>query len=274
MVVSLSHRIRSGLPRLAVLLPGSGSDEVFVRAAFSAPLRALGIPLLAPAPRQGAEVVEGYLRALDQAAADGGPLLVGGVSLGAQVAARWAAERLAPEPPNGLLAGLLLALPAWSGDPAEAPAARAAAASAHAVRRDGLAATIAGTQARIPEWLGAELARAWPRHGAGLADSLDAAAGTPGPTEAELAGLRLPVGLVGLRDDPVHPLGTARRWHALLPQSALVVSSLTAMGRDRATIGRAATLAWLGARVGATRVGVTRAADNGAVDPLGPAGPG
>jgi pimeloyl-ACP methyl ester carboxylesterase len=273
MVVSSSHRIWSGLPRLAVVLPGSGSDEVFVRTTFSAPLRALGIPLLAPAPRPGTEVVEGYLRALDEVAgrapARGGPLLVGGVSLGAQVAARWAADRLASEPANGLLAGLLLALPAWSGQPAQAPAALAAAASALAVRRNGLAATIAHTRAQIPEWLGAELARAWPRHGAGLADSLDTAAATPGPTEADLAGLRLPVGLVGLRDDPVHPLATARQWHALLPQSALVVSSLTAMGQDRATIGRAAVLAWLRARVGASR-----GADNGAVDPLGPSGLG
>ncbi|MBO0878495.1 MAG: alpha/beta hydrolase, partial [Pseudonocardia sp.] len=97
----------AGLARLAVLLPGTGSDEVFVTAAFAGPLRAVGIPVLAVAPGSGAEVVANYLRALDQAMEDGEGLLVGGVSLGAQVAARWAAGRAG----RGL-AGLLLALPA------------------------------------------------------------------------------------------------------------------------------------------------------------------
>ncbi|WP_342670852.1 alpha/beta hydrolase [Pseudonocardia acaciae] len=230
--------------RLAVLLPGTGSDEVFVTAAFGGPLRALGIPLLAPAPSPGVGVVDGYLRALDRAAQGGDGLLVGGVSLGAQVAARWAAASS-----SGLrLAGLLLALPAWTGPPGAAPAATAAAASAAALRRDGLAATIETTRARTPEWLGTELARAWRRHGDGLACSLEAAAAAVGPTEAELAGLRVPVGLAGLRDDPVHPLAVAQHWHDLTPRSALVTSTLAALGRDRASIGRASVLAWLRAR--------------------------
>ncbi|MBO0851904.1 MAG: alpha/beta hydrolase [Pseudonocardia sp.] len=252
----------AGLARLAVLLPGTGSDEVFVTAAFAGPLRAVGIPVLAVAPGSGAEVVANYLRALDQAMEDGEGLLVGGVSLGAQVAARWAAGRAG----RGL-AGLLLALPAWTGDPGSAPAATAAAASAAALRRDGLAATIERTRARTPEWLGGELARAWSRHADGLADSLEAAAATPGPTEGELAALRVPVGLVGLRDDPVHPLAVARRWHALLPRSALVTSTLEALGRDRASIGRAAVLAWLRARPPLTTGVVGDGARPGAAGP-------
>jgi len=244
-----SHHPSEG-PRTAVLLPGSGSDEVFVRAALAAPLRAIGLTVHAPPVRPGAEVVEGYLDALEAAALDG-PVLVGGISLGAQVAARWAARRGAD---SGGVAGLLLALPAWTGRPGSAPAAVAASATADAVRRDGLAATIDQTRAQTPAWLGDELARAWRRHGAGLADSLDTAAATPGPTATELAGLRVPVAVVGMRDDPVHPLPVAREWAELAPRSALVSSTLAALGRDRATLGRALALAWL--RASSVTVGV------------------
>jgi pimeloyl-ACP methyl ester carboxylesterase len=227
---------------VAVLLPGSGSDEEFVREALAAPLRAIGLDVRTPAVRPGADVVAGYRRALDRAreetAGRGGELLVGGVSLGAQVAARWAAE-------HRRVAGLLLALPAWTGPPGNAPAAIAAAVTAAAVRRGGTEAALRATRATTPEWLGDELARAWRRHGDALADSLDAAAVADGPTEAQLAGLRAPVALVGLRDDPVHPLDVARRWRALIPRSALVDTTLAAVGRDRHTLGRALALAWL-----------------------------
>ncbi|MDQ2706316.1 MAG: alpha/beta hydrolase, partial [Actinomycetota bacterium] len=108
-----------------------------------------------------------------------------------------------------------------------------------------LAATVADIRARTPDWLGDELGRAWTRHGDGLADSFEAAARTPGPTELQLAALPVPVGLVGLLDDPVHPLAVARRWQALLPRAALVTTTLAAMGRDRETLGRATALAWL-----------------------------
>jgi pimeloyl-ACP methyl ester carboxylesterase len=228
-----------------VLLPGSGSDEVFVQAAFGAPLRAIGLTVRTPPPRRGAAVVEGYLRTLESAATPGGGLLVGGVSLGAQVAVRWACERLALGFPGA--DGLLLALPAWTGRPDGAPAALAAEASAAALRRHGLTATLADVRAEVPCWLADELTRAWTRHGAGLADSLEAAATTMGPTEAQLATLQVPVGLVGLSDDPLHPAAVAAHWHSVLPRSALVTSTLDALGRDRAALGRAAALAWLSA---------------------------
>jgi pimeloyl-ACP methyl ester carboxylesterase len=242
--------------RLAVLLPGSGSDEVFVRAALEAPLRAIGVAVRAPSVQPGRGVVDGYLRALDEAAAEGVPMLVGGVSLGAQVAARWAARRADRSVRS--VRGLLLALPAWTGQPGAAPAAVAASATAAAVRQDGLAATISSTRADTPGWLGDELARAWGRHGGGLAGSLEVAASTPGPSESELAGLPIPVGLVGLRDDPVHPLPVAQQWQRLLPRAALVTTTLAALGQDRATLGRAMALAWL------------RAQRLDRVDPVGP----
>lgn len=229
-----------GRPVTAVVLPGSGSDEVFVRAAFAEPLRGAGIRLVAPGPRHGTGVVAGYHAALD-AAADraGGPLLVGGVSLGAHVAVRWAAG-----PGAGRVAGLLLALPAWGGDPAGAPAARAARFTAAQVREGGLGSAVAAARAGAPAWLADELARAWAGHGAGLADALDAAAAEPGPTPQELARPDVPAGVVGLVDDAVHPLAEARRWAGLLPRAVLVTSTLDAVGADPRVLGAAAVHGW------------------------------
>ena len=236
----------------AVMLPGAGSDERFIRSVFARPLAGIGIRLIAPAPRAGADVVAGYRRALD-AAAGSGPLLVGGISLGAHVAARWAAAA-----PGGQVAGLLLALPAWTGPPvmhgewstptadtAPAPAALAARLTAAQVRSDGVEAALATAAAGAPAWLAAELGRAWPRYGDGLAPALEAAAAEPGPTEAELAALDVPVGVAALVDDPVHPMEVARLWAASSPRSALVTARLAAFGADPETVGRAAVLAWL-----------------------------
>lgn len=49
----------SGGAPVAVMLPGSGSDAAFVAAAFEAPLRAVGVRLVAPAPLPGRAVVQG-----------------------------------------------------------------------------------------------------------------------------------------------------------------------------------------------------------------------
>lgn len=240
----------------AVVLPGSGSDERFVRRAFAEPLRALGIRLVAPAPRPGPRVVEGYREALDaaarEAAEQGDALLVGGVSLGAHVAARFVAARFVAARSTsgsgaggGACAGLLLALPAWTGPPAGAPAALAARATAAQVRTGGTAAAVTAARAGAPSWLADELARAWPRYGDGLAASLDAAAGSPAPDDAALARLDVPAGIAALTDDPVHPLGVALTWREHLPRAALVTSRLDALGADPAVLGRAAVLGWL-----------------------------
>jgi pimeloyl-ACP methyl ester carboxylesterase len=219
------------------MLPGSGSDEVFIRSVFACALTAVGVELVAPAPWRGPDVVAGYRAALD--AAGPGPVLVGGISLGAHVAARWAAAA-----PRGRVAGLLLALPAWTGPPCAAPAAVAARWTATQARTGGVGAAVAAS-AGAPSWLVAELGRAWAGYGDGLAAALEAAASSPAPTTAELAGIAVPVGVAALVDDPVHPLGVAQEWHAALPRSALVTTTLAAFGADPGALGRAAVLAWL-----------------------------
>ncbi|PXY28155.1 thioesterase [Prauserella muralis] len=227
----------------AVLLPGTGSDEVFVRSVFAGPLAAFGITLTTPAPAPGAAVVTGGLAALDAAAERaGGPVLVGGISLGAHMATEWALRN------PRRCAGVLAALPAWNGAADRAPAAVAARHSADLVARAGLTAALAASVEGVAPWLAAELTRAWRRHGAGLADSLRAAAAHPAPELADLAALEVPVGIAACADDPVHPLPVARAWAAALPRAALCETTLAAFGADREALGRAAVLAWLRAR--------------------------
>nr|WP_211346535.1 alpha/beta hydrolase [Actinokineospora cianjurensis] len=224
---------------MAVLLPGTGSDAMFVRSVFAGPLAAVGVTLRAPDPRPGKDLVRGHLEALD---ATTGPVLVGGISLGAHLAALWAARN--PE----RCAGLLLALPAWTGEPGDAPAAVAARYSAADVRARGTETALAAAVAGVDPWLAAELSRAWPAHGAGLADSLLVAADQPAPTVADLASLDVPAGVACCTDDPIHPSEIARTWVDALPRAHLGTTTLAALGADRESLGRATVLAWLQAR--------------------------
>ncbi|ONI87094.1 alpha/beta hydrolase [Saccharothrix sp. ALI-22-I] len=215
-----------------VLLPGTASDEVFVSSVFARPLAEAGFTLVAPTSRG----VREHFEALDTAW-DGTPLVVGGVSLGAHVAAAWAVRH--PE----RCAGVLAALPAWHGAAEGAPAALAASASASVVESAGVEAALVG----VDGWLGAELRRAWPRYGVRLAAVLREAAGSSSPTLAELGGLTAPVGVAACTDDPVHPLDIAREWVEALPRAALRTTTLAALGADRESLGRAALAAFLDA---------------------------
>ncbi|MGB8404680.1 MAG: alpha/beta hydrolase, partial [Mycobacterium sp.] len=71
-----------------VLLPGTGSDDDYVRRAFGSTLHQAGAIICAPAPAPR-RLIAGYLQALDDAARHA-PIVVGGVSLGAAVATNWA----------------------------------------------------------------------------------------------------------------------------------------------------------------------------------------
>lgn len=74
---------------IAALIPGTASDEVFVASVFAGPLAAVGLDLVAVRPEPGKELVSGHLAALDTASRDH-PIVVGGISLGAHLAAEWA----------------------------------------------------------------------------------------------------------------------------------------------------------------------------------------
>ncbi|WP_157182579.1 alpha/beta fold hydrolase [Sciscionella marina] len=216
-----------------VLLPGTGSDEVFIRAAFGPAAQEVGADLRTPAPVPGPGLAESCRAALD-AAAQEGPVVVGGVSLGAHLGAEWAVRN--PD----RCAGLLAVLPGWLGEPEEAPAALAARASADSVRGLGLDRALELATEGVPDWLAGQLRRAWPRYGGALEDSLRAAATEPAPVAAELAGITAPAVVVGCTDDPVHPIGIAREWAGAIPDARLRTVSLAEIGADLGVLGKAA----------------------------------
>lgn len=215
----------------AVLLPGTGSDDVYVNRAFSGPLRNAGARLVCPPPRPES-LVGGYLSALDDAARQG-PIAVGGISIGAAVAAAWALAH------PGQTVAVLAALPAWSGPPGSAPAALAARYSASQLRTEGLAATTAQMRASSPAWLADELTRSWLAQWPLLPDAMDEAAAYVAPSCDELNTLAAPLGVAAAVDDPIHPLQAGVDWAAAAPHAALRTVTLDQIGADSAALGAA-----------------------------------
>ncbi len=216
---------------VAVLLPGTGSDDDYLRRAFGGPLAEAGALMCAVAP-DPRDVIGGYLRALDDAARRG-PIAVGGVSLGAAVAVNWALGN------PGHTVAVLAALPAWSGPADDAPAAVSARHTADLLRRDGLDATTAVMRASSPAWLADELARSWRRQWPALPDAMQEAAGYRAPTSAALRRLVPPLGVAGAPDDLIHPLRVALEWAAAAPHAALREVSLAEFGPHPARLGAA-----------------------------------
>ncbi|BBZ44866.1 hypothetical protein MPRM_21470 [Mycobacterium parmense] len=215
----------------AVLLPGTGSDDDYVRRAFAGPLRAVGAVPVTPPPRPD-RLVDEYRAALDAAAARG-PIAVGGVSIGAAVAAAWALAH-----PDRTVA-VLAALPAWTGPPGEAPAALAARYSAAQLRAHGLGAATAMMRASSPPWLADELARSWRAQWPHLPDAMDEAAAYVAPSRDELARLGAPLAVVAAVDDPIHPLQAGMDWVDAAPRAALRTVTLEEFGADTAALGAA-----------------------------------
>ncbi len=220
------------------MLPGTGSDDDYVTRAFAGPLCDAGARILAPPPRPD-QLIDGYLTALDDAAR-GGRIAVGGVSIGAAVAAAWALRH-----PDRAVA-VLAALPAWTGPPGDAPAAIAARQSAQQLRQDGLAATTAQMRASSPPWLAEELTRSWRSQWPQLPDAMEEAATYIAPSHIQLQQLAVPMGVAAATDDPIHPLAVGQEWAAAAPRAALCTVTLDQIGADPAALG-AACLAALGA---------------------------
>ncbi|MEZ0357417.1 alpha/beta fold hydrolase [Mycobacterium sp. SA01] len=215
----------------AVLLPGTGSDDDYVYRAFAAPLHGVGAVVTTPAP-QPARLIDGYLEALDDAARNG-PIIVGGVSIGAAVTLAWALAH------PGHAVAVLAALPAWSGAAQTAPAALSARHTAHQLRTEGLVATTAQMRASSPGWLADELARSWLGQWPDLPDAMEDAARYVAPSIAEMGRLSVPMGVVGATDDPIHPLEVALEWVAAAPRAALRTVSLDDFGPKPELLGSA-----------------------------------
>ncbi|WIM88444.1 alpha/beta hydrolase [Candidatus Mycobacterium wuenschmannii] len=215
----------------AIVFPGTGSDDRYVVRAFAGPLRSAGAELVAPAP-QPARLIAGYVDAMDEAARHG-PIVVGGVSLGAAVSLAWALRH--PERTVAVLA----ALPAWTGAPDGATAALAAQVSARQLRADGLEATTAQMRASSPPWLADELTRSWLGQWPHLPDAMTEAAAYVAPAPAEIARLATPLGVAAALDDPIHPVDVGREWAATAPRAALRTVTLDQIGADPSALGAA-----------------------------------
>lgn len=215
-----------------VLLPGTGSDDRFIHRAFSGALSEIGAVVVTPPP-QPHRLIEGYRDDLDRAAsaAHPRPIAVGGVSIGAAVAAAWALSH-----PRSVVA-VLGALPAWTGAPDAAPAALAAHHSAEVLRRDGLASATAQMQTSTPAWLAEELTRSWAGQWPALPEAMDQAARYVAPSVGDLEGLTAPLGVVSATDDPVHPLEVGTEWVSAAPRAALRTVTLDQIGTDPAVLG-------------------------------------
>ena len=216
---------------VTVLLAGTGSDDVYVRRVFGSVLAEAGAVLVAPQPDPH-RLVAGYLEALDDAARQG-PIAVGGISLGAAVAARWACEH------QHRALAVLAALPAWAGEPGDAPAALSARHTAAQLRRRGLDEVTAAMRASSPAWLADELSRSWRRQWPQLPDAMEQAADHCSPTPAELGRLQVPMGVVGALDDAIHPVDVARQWAASAPRAALRTITLGEFGPAPELLGAA-----------------------------------
>ncbi|WP_370332171.1 serine aminopeptidase domain-containing protein [Mycolicibacterium hippocampi] len=215
-----------------VLLPGTGSDDDFVYRAFSPSLHEVGAVVVTPPP-QPHRLLDGYREELDSAARAAGqqPIAVGGVSIGAAVAAAWALSH------PGRVVAVLAALPAWTGAPDGAPAALAARYSAELLRRDGLVSATAQMQASSPAWLAGELTRSWVGQWPALPEAMEAAARFVAPTVGDLEALTAPMGVVSADDDPVHPLEVGFEWVSAAPRAALRTVALDEIGTDPGVLG-------------------------------------
>lgn len=230
-----------------VLAHGVGSSARFVLEAFGGPVTAAGLRLVAydlrghggstPVRDPAGHALERHLEDLHAVVLASRARLVGGVSLGGHVAVGYAAR-------GGEVEGVAACLPAWTGRavPGEGPHA-AVASEVAGVGVRTLVERFTRDEVMAP-WLRRVLIRDWSAHDPdSLRAALIALDGALAPTDAELASLSVPLGVVGWPGDPGHPLDVARSWAERAPRGHLVETTLGAMDDELTTLGRAAVRA-------------------------------
>lgn len=250
---TVAVEVAAGDGPVLLLAHGAGSSAWFLREAFGSPALAAGWRLATvdlpghggagPAPSVADHHLDRYAEDLAAVAAEVGACVLGGVSIGGMAAVRAVATGMVANGP-GAIEAVVSVIPGWTGrsQPGEGPHAAVAA----EVRRDGVEGMLARLEADpdLPDWIREVVVRDYRRHDpVSLAAALEALDGGDAPSVDEVAGLPVPLALVGWPDDPGHPLEVAFSWSAALPRSALAMTSIPAMQRDRTAFGRAALAA-------------------------------
>lgn len=213
-----------------VMAHGAGSATGFLSQAFTA--RDLGVADTRYVDDRTGQITE-VMNRLAAAATPDRTTVLAGVSLGAHAAARLLAR---PDRPPHIVAGLLV-MPAWTGAPDRVAALTSAAADAlQILGPDGVLAELDPL-----DWVTPLLRTAWAqRTPAALVAELRAASRQMGPSPRELAAIEVPVVVLALRDDPLHPVQVARNWKELIPRARVVELERSAPRGDLAVLGRLA----------------------------------
>jgi len=147
-----------------------------------------------------------------------GRRFVAGISFGAHALA------IALSGSSPALSGALLVMPAWSGPPGHtASLTESAARTLQASTTSRELQRLIDLATPDQEWIVSALRSSWasqPRER--LVAGMTQAAATPGPTIAELGAIVTPTVIVGLRDDLLHPVATARLWQDVIPNARYV----------------------------------------------------
>lgn len=209
------------------MLHGAGSTPEFVQRAFGPAARRAGCDLVAP------DVAGLDMAAMVEVIAAARPAAVGGVSLGAHAAVLFAVRHHWAGP-------LYAVMPAWVGRPESVAALTAH--TAREIRTGSVGAVLERIDAEAgADWIAEELRRAWSgMPGDELVRALDVASRQPAPGAGELAQVRGPATIVGLADDPTHPLAVAHLWAQSIPRADLHV-----LPRDLDGQGPQALATWL-----------------------------
>jgi pimeloyl-ACP methyl ester carboxylesterase len=244
-VLAVSERGDPAAPA-AVVAHGAGSTGEFAARCWSGLAESGYRPVTydlrghgdsSPLPDPADHTIAHHARDLAAVAEATGARVICGTSLGAHAAAAYAAT-------GATLDALLLAIPGALG--AATPTARANAAAAGEVERDGVEAALRRVAADgdVPRWVVIELERSWPRHdAASLVAALRALALEGPPPAAALARVTAPVGIVGMVDDPMHPFAAAEAYAAAFPRAHLAALTLAEWGERRSILGDAALAA-------------------------------
>ena len=210
---------------VAVLSHGAGSTADFLARAF--PPDRLGVADCRYVEDHSGDIDQIRFQLRQVISQLDAPVILGGVSLGGHAAAGLLAS--AERPPSAV-AGLVC-LPAWLGRPDDVAAMTAAAATDISTR--GIAAVLNDLDSG--DWVVAELSKAWrDRDDTQLASELRMTSRQQSPQLADLANLSLPVGVVGLANDPLHPLRAAKDWADALPRSGMSTMARHEAAADRA----------------------------------------